>query len=76
MNIIKYINNLYNKDTNENNNNKYPHHTTIYKFYKKLAKYNIISITYDNLVNKYINKHKCNKFIIDSTFINNKQGTT
>ena len=36
--------------------------------------YNIINITYTNLVNKYINKHKCNKFIMDSTFINNKQG--
>jgi transposase len=58
----------------ENNNNKLPSTTTIYNFYNKLKKYNIIHTTYNNLVNKYINKHKTNKFITDTTFINNKMG--
>ena len=49
----------------ENNNNKLPSTTTIYNFYNKLKKYKIIYTTYNNLVNKYINKHKTNKFITD-----------
>ena len=40
----------------------------------KLKKYKIIYTTYNNLVNKYINNHKTNKFITDTTFINNKMG--
>ena len=48
---------------------KFPYYTTIYN---KLVKYNIINITYMNLVNKYIIKNKCNKFLIDSTLIINK----
>ena len=59
---------------NTNNDIKFPYYTTIYKFYNKLIKYNIINITYTKLVNKYINKNKCNKFIMDSTFITNKLG--
>ena len=58
----------------ENNNNKLPSTTTIYNFHNKLKKYKIIYTTYNNLVNKYINKHKTNKFITDTTFINNKMG--
>ena len=49
-------------------------HVTIHKFFNKLIKYKIIYTTYTNLVNKYINKHKTNKFITDTTFINNKMG--
>ena len=45
---------------NTNNDIKFPYYTTIYKFYNKLIKYNIINITYTKLVNKYINKNKCN----------------
>jgi hypothetical protein len=48
-----------------NNNNKLPSTTTIYNFHNKLKKYKIIYTTYNNLVNKYINKHKTNKFITD-----------
>ena len=51
-----------------------PSYSTIYKFFNKLIKYNIINITFYKLVNRYINKKKCNKFIIDSTFILNKYG--
>jgi hypothetical protein len=58
----------------ENNNNKLPSTTTIYNFHNKLKKYKIVYTTYNNLVNKYINKHKTNKFITDTTFINNKMG--
>ena len=55
-------------------NNNFPSHVTIFKFFNKLIKYKIIYTTYNNLVNKYINKHKTNKFITDTTFINNKMG--
>jgi len=51
-----------------------PSYTTIYKFYNKLIKYDIINYTFNNLVKKYLNKHKPNKFIIDTTFISNKLG--
>jgi hypothetical protein len=51
-----------------------PNYTTIYKFFNKLIKYNIIKITLNRLVNKYIKKNKCNKFIMDTTIINNKLG--
>jgi len=71
MQMLSIINNSNN---NNNNNIIFPYYTTIYKFYNKLIKYNIIKITYTKLVNKYINKHKCNKFLIDSTFITNKLG--
>jgi hypothetical protein len=57
-----------------NDNNKLPSTTTIYNFNNKLKKYKIIYTTYNNLVNKYINKHKTNKFITDTTFINTKLG--
>lgn len=67
--MISIINN-----SNNSNNIKFPYYTTIFKFYNKLIKYNIIKITYTKLVKKYINKHKCNKFLIDSTFITNKLG--
>ena len=43
----------------------FPSHVTIFKFFNKLIKYKIIYTTYNNLVNKYINKHKTNKFITD-----------
>ena len=52
----------------ENNNNNFLSPTTIYNFYNKLRKYKIIYIIYNNLVNKYINKHKTNKFITDTTY--------
>ena len=49
---------------------KFKYYITIYN---KLVKYNIINITYMNLVNKYIIKNKCNKFLMNSRFIINKQ---
>ena len=42
------------------NNIIFPYYTTIYKFYNKLMKYYFNLITYTKLVNKYINKNKCN----------------
>ena len=55
-------------------NNNFPSQVTIFKFFNKLIKYKIIYTTYNNLVNKYINKHKTNKFITDTIFINIKMG--
>ena len=41
-------------------NNNFSSRVTIFKFCNKLIKYKIIYTTYNNLVNKYINKHKTN----------------
>ena len=46
-----------------------PHYTTIHKFSNKLFNHNVINLIYEDLVNKYIKKYKCNKFLMDSTFI-------
>lgn len=54
-----------------------PNWNTIYKFYNKLIKYQIIETTYKITVNKYLNKTKNEKnkiFITDTTFILNKYG--
>jgi len=72
----EFINLLKNFNTHflKSDNNNIPHYSTIFKFYAKLIKYNIIYISYLKEVNKYINKNKSNKFIVDTTFINNKLG--
>ena len=66
INIYSYHNNNYNIIL--------PHYTTIHKFSNKLFNYNVINLMYENLVNKYIKKNKCNKFLMDTTFISNKMG--
>ena len=51
---------------------------TIYKFFIKLQKYDIIKLNYYNIVNKYskkfINKTKTNILLTDTTLILNKPG--
>jgi len=55
--------------------------TTIYKFYKKLIRYNIICDIYDDIVSKYMekNNNKIKKhlqiFLSDTTLIQNKMGS-
>ena len=53
---------------NFNDNIVFPHYSTIYRFYMKFIKYNIISNTFNNLVRSYLNRTKSNSFLID-TFI-------
>jgi len=63
-NIINYTNNKI-------------HWNTIYKFAIKLKKYNIITLSYYETVNKYINKNmvkKANILLTDTTLISNKLG--
>ena len=67
MNIYSYHNNI-------NINVSLPHYTTIYKFCNKLFSYNVINLMYQNLVNNYIKKYKCKKFLVDTSFIENKMG--
>jgi len=57
-----------------NKNIVYPHSTTIYRFYNKLIKYNIITDTFNKIVNSYITKNKLTKFLVDSTLIPNNYG--
>ena len=55
-------------------NIKFPYYTTIYKFYMKLIKYDIIKSTYINLLKLYTTKNNNNKYYIDTTLIVNKLG--
>lgn len=48
--------------------------TTIYKFYRKLIKFNIIEDTYKKIVNKYLKSNKNTVFLTDTTLIQNKMG--
>ena len=57
-----------------NKNITFPYYTTIYKFFNKLIKYNIIKITFDRLIKKYNIKHPNYKYFVDSTLIVNKLG--
>jgi len=53
------------------NNIKFPYYITIYKFFNKLVKYNIIKIIFDKLIKKYNIKHLNYKYFIDTTLIIN-----
>ena len=46
------------------NSNNAPHWTTVYKFFKKLVKYNIIYNTFKQTVNKYLLKSNNNVFLV------------
>ena len=48
--------------------------TTIYKFYVKLIKFNIIQKTYNKTIKHFLNKTKQNIFLTDTTLIANKMG--
>jgi hypothetical protein len=68
------MSNIYSYHNNININVSLPHYTTIYKFCNKLFSYNVINLMYQNLVNNYIKKYKCEKFLVDTLFIENKMG--
>ena len=48
--------------------------STIYKFYRKLIKYNIIESVYKKTVNKYLSTSKNKIYLTDTTLIPNKMG--
>ena len=56
------------------NHNTIPHWATIYKFFKKLIKYDIIENTFKQTVIKYLLKSNNNIFLTDTTLIANKGG--
>ena len=51
-----------------------PTGATIYKFYRKLVRLNIIKESYDYCIKKYLKIHKPKIFITDTTLIPNKNG--
>ena len=51
------------------NHNTIPHWATIYKFFKKLIKYDIIENTFKQTVIKYLLKSNNNIFLTDTTLI-------
>jgi transposase len=59
------------RDINEFNIKNIPHWNTIYKFFEKLIKYNVIYTTFLDTVKKL---KKYNKFLTDTTIIQNKGG--
>jgi hypothetical protein len=64
---------MINEFPNINTNNA-PHWSTIYDFFRKLVKYNIIHITFKQTVNKYLLKSNNNIFLTDTSLIANKCG--
>jgi hypothetical protein len=60
-----FIENKYNKSN-------IPHWGTLYKFYIKLIKYNVIQNTFNDTVKKYMKKCNNNIFTTDTTLIANK----
>ena len=53
------------------------HWNTIYKFFIKLQKYNVISLSYNQTIKRYIKKYvnkDSNIFLTDTTLIQNKLG--
>ena len=48
--------------------------TTIYKFYRKLVRYNVIQDTYNKIIKTYLSKSKNKTFLTDTTLIVNKMG--
>ena len=59
------------RDINEFNIKNIPHWNTIYNFFEKLIKYNVIYTTFLDTVKKL---KKYNKFLTDTTIIQNKGG--
>jgi len=59
---------------NKYNINNIPHWGTLYKFYMKLIKYNVIQYTFNETVKKYMKNNNNNIFITDTTLIPNKYG--
>ena len=51
-----------------------PHWATVYKFFKKLVKYDIIHETFKQTVKKYLLKSNNNIFLTDTSLIANKGG--
>ena len=56
------------------NHNNAPHWATVYKFFKKLVKYNIIHTTFKQTVDKYLLRSNNKVFITDTSLIANKGG--
>ena len=56
------------------NSSNAPHWASVYKFFKKLVKYNIIHNTFKQTVNKYLLKSNNNVFLTDTSLIANKGG--
>jgi hypothetical protein len=54
--------------------NNIPHHSTIYKFFIKLIKYNVIQDTFKAIA-RYMVKHKVTTFITDTSLVANKNGS-
>ena len=68
---------MYTYILKENNTKNIPHWSTIYKFFNKLIKYDVIKSTYTATINHYRNKKaNCNNniYITDTTLIANKYG--
>ena len=53
---------------------KIPHWGTLYKFYMKLIKYNVIQYSFNETVKNYMEKSNNNIFMTDTTLIANKGG--
>lgn len=56
------------------NSSNAPHWGTVYKFFKKLVKYNIIHDTFKQTVEKYLLKSNNNIFLTDTSLVANKGG--
>ena len=65
---------MHSEMTNYKTNN-IPHHATIYKFFMKLIKYNVIQDTFKATVAQYMVKHKVTTFITDTSLVANKNGS-
>ena len=55
--------------------NNTPHHSTIYKFFITLIKYNVIQDTFKATLAQYMVKHKVTTFITDTSLVVNKNGS-
>ena len=55
--------------------NNTPHHSTIYKFFITLIKYNVIQDTFKATLAQYMVKHKVTTFITDTSLVANKNGS-
>jgi hypothetical protein len=55
--------------------NNIPHHSTIYKFFIKFIKYNVIQDTFKPTIAQYMVKHKVTTFITDTSLVANKNGS-
>jgi hypothetical protein len=65
---------MHSEMTNYKTNN-IPHHATIYKFFMKLIKYNVIQDTFKATVAQYMVKHKVTTFITDTSLVANMNGS-